>query len=743
MTTSIHFLESAQQFHLSNGQISYIFKVSDDGKLLHLYYGKSLPDGDYSHFLEMNSRPMTAYRKEGNVFYSLEHLKQELPEYGTSDFRHPAISIRQENGSQITDFCYYKHDIQFGKPLLDGLPATYVVDDKECQTLIVTLKDDLTGLEVDLHYTIFQDFPVISRHTEIRNCGVANQFIEQIASLNLDLPDANYEWLQLSGAWARERHIKTRPLQQGIQAIQSTRGISSPHHNPFVALKRKETTEHQGEVIGASLVYSGNFLIQAEVDTWDVTRLQLGINPFHFAWKLEPNQSFISPEALIVFSDQGLNGMSQVFHQLFRTRLARSQWKEKERPILINHWEATYFDYTETKLLEIARGAIKVGVELFVVDDGWFGKRVNDKTGLGDWFANRDRLPNGIGSLASKIREIGLKFGLWFEPEMVNKDSRLFRDHPDWYIHTPDRPSCHGRNQFVLNFTSDEVVDYIFQRMSAIIEEAKLDYIKWDMNRSLTEVYSCELPADQQGEVFHRYVLGVYKLYDRLTRAYPNVLFESCSSGGGRFDPGILYYAPQGWTSDDSDAIERLKIQYGTSLLYPLSSMGAHVSTVPNHQLNRITPLKTRANVAYFGVFGYELDLNKLSSQELDQVAQQIAFYKEHRKLFHSGNFYRLLSPFDSQETAWMVVSENKDTAILAHYKLLNQVNRSCQRLRLTGLNPEATYEINGHDYSGYELMRAGFSITDSSSGELTDWAPLPKTYDFDSRLWVIKQKNL
>ena len=423
MTASIYFLESARQFHLRNDQISYIFSISEDGKLLHLYYGKALPERDYSHLIEMCSRPITTYRKEGDFLYSLEHLKQEFPEYGTSDFRHPAIMIRQENGSKISDFCYMKHRISKGKPTLDGLPATYVEDENESQTIVITLRDELIKLEIDLHYTIFSGLPVISRHVEVRNLSLDTHYIQQIASLNLDLPDASYELLQLSGAWARERYIKTRTLSQGIQSIESTRGISSHHHNPFVELKRKETTEHQGEVIGVAFVYSGNFLIQAEVDTWDTTRLQVGINPFHFEWKLAPNDQFVSPEALLVFSDKGLNGMSQSFHQLFRTRLARGFWKEKKRPVLINNWEATYFDFTEEKLLTIARTAKQVGVELFVLDDGWFGERINDRAGLGDWYVNHDRLPEGIGQLAKQIREIGLQFGLWFEPEMVNKDS--------------------------------------------------------------------------------------------------------------------------------------------------------------------------------------------------------------------------------------------------------------------------------------------------------------------------------
>ena len=598
-----------QQFHLFNQEISYIFKISEDGKLLHLYYGENLPDNDYSHLIEMHHRPMTTYRNENDLLYSLEHLKQEFPEYGTTDFRHPAISLLQKNGSRLSDFVYQGYEVEEGKPKLEGLPATYVDNNDESKTLKVYILDSVTNVQVELLYTIYRDYPVITRSARVMNKGKDIQIIENISSLSLDLPDANYEWQQLSGAWGRERTIKSRTLQQGIQSIESTRGISSHQHNPFVTLKRKNTDENQGEAIGAALVYSGNFLIQAEVDTWDVTRLQVGINPFGFNWKLNPGEIFTAPEAILVYSSKGLNAMSQTFHQLFRKRLARGKWREKDRPVLINNWEATYFDFDEEKLVNIAKKAFDVGIELFVLDDGWFGERENDCAGLGDWHVNPKRLPRGIGSLSEKIRSFGMKFGLWFEPEMVNKDSELYRTHPNWIISTPNRKPNHGRNQYVLNFGLDEVVENIFDQMCKIIDESNLDYIKWDMNRPLTDVFDSHLLADQQGEVFHRYVLGVYRLYEKLITKYPNILFESCSSGGGRFDPGMLHYAPQAWASDDSDAIERLKIQYGTSMLYPLSSIGAHVSIVPNHQTNRITPIKTRGNVAFFGAFGYELSL--------------------------------------------------------------------------------------------------------------------------------------
>ncbi|WP_270269917.1 alpha-galactosidase [Enterococcus lactis] len=733
-----------QQFHLFNQEISYIFKISEDGKLLHLYYGENLPDNDYSHLIEMHHRPMTTYRNENDLLYSLEHLKQEFPEYGTTDFRHPAISLLQKNGSRLSDFVYQGYEVEEGKPKLEGLPATYVDNNDESKTLKVYILDSVTNVQVELLYTIYRDYPVITRSARVMNKGKDIQIIENISSLSLDLPDANYEWQQLSGAWGRERTIKSRTLQQGIQSIESTRGISSHQHNPFVTLKRKNTDENQGEAIGAALVYSGNFLIQAEVDTWDVTRLQVGINPFGFNWKLNPGEIFTAPEAILVYSSKGLNAMSQTFHQLFRKRLARGKWREKDRPVLINNWEATYFDFDEEKLVNIAKKAFDVGIELFVLDDGWFGERENDCAGLGDWHVNPKRLPRGIGSLSEKIRSFGMKFGLWFEPEMVNKDSELYRTHPNWIISTPNRKPNHGRNQYVLNFGLDEVVENIFDQMCKIIDESNLDYIKWDMNRPLTDVFDSHLLADQQGEVFHRYVLGVYRLYEKLITKYPNILFESCSSGGGRFDPGMLHYAPQAWASDDSDAIERLKIQYGTSMLYPLSSIGAHVSIVPNHQTNRITPIKTRGNVAFFGAFGYELDLNELSEGDLRIVKEQIAFYKKYRTIIHNGTFYRLLSPFDDDnETAWMVVSHDKKTAIVAHYKTLNEVNAPYRRLKLKGLDNDGLYNVGQNSLrSGMELMRAGLVCSDASSGQINDQNRRPETFDFDSKIWVITQEE-
>lgn len=561
-------------------------------------------------------------------------------------------------------------------------------------------------------------------------------------SLNLDLPDKDYVWMQLSGAWSRERYVKNRILEQGITAIDSMRGNSSHEHNPFMVLKRPNAGETSGEVIGFSLIYSGNFRMQAEVDTHDVTRITVGINPDRFDWKLEPGEEFQTPEAVMVYSDQGLNKMSQTFHRLYAKRLARGYWRDRPRPILNNNWEATYFNFTEDRLVQIASKAKECGVELFVLDDGWFGQRNDDHAGLGDWVANPERLPNGIKGLSERIEAMGIKFGLWFEPEMTNKDSDLYRAHPDWILHTPGRNASHGRYQYVLDFSRKEVVEYIYEMMAKILSEAKVSYIKWDMNRSITECYSVALPADRQGEVFHRYILGVYDLYERLTSEFPEVLFESCSSGGGRFDPGMLYYAPQGWTSDDSDAIERLKIQYGTSLCYPISSMGSHVSVIPNHQVFRKTPLHTRANVAYFGTFGYELDLNSLKEEEIAEVKEQIIFMKKYRKLFQFGDFYRLKSPFEGNETIWMVVSEDKKTAIVGYYRTLNGVNQAYSRIKLQGLDPDMLYEniLNKTENYGDELMNFGLITTDVTAGEVPGDAT-PCT-DFESRIYILKAKE-
>ncbi len=736
---SVFYHEKSQTFHLTNGRISYLMRVLPNGTLGQLYFGRAIRDReDFDHLLEFASRPMSSCVFEGNPCFSLEHCRQEYPSHGSTDFRRPAVELRQPNGSRITSFVYHSHTVAPGKPALDGLPATYCEQDSEAETLTIRLRDELLNVSAYLNYTLFASHPALARSARIVNEGGLELHLTHAMSLSLDLPDREYELLHFSGAWGRERHLKVRRLEQGVQSVESLRGHSSHNHNPFVMLRRPGTDEDQGEVLGFSLVYSGNFLAQAEVDTWDTTRITLGINPFGFDWKLEPGEGFQTPEAVAVYSHQGMGAMSRTFHTLYRSRLARGEWRDRPRPILINNWEATYFNFDEDKLVSIAQAAKRDGVELFVLDDGWFGARRSDRAGLGDWIANPELLPQGIPGLAERVEALGMKFGLWFEPEMVNRDSDLYRAHPDWLLQTPGRTPSHGRNQFVLDFSRPEVVDRVHAMMADILSGAKVSYVKWDMNRSITEAYSAALPPDRQGEVFHRYILGVYDLYERLTSAFPHVLFESCASGGGRFDPGMLYYAPQAWTSDDSDAAERLKIQYGTSFCYPVVSMGAHVSAVPNHQVNRATPLSTRANVAYFGTFGYELDLNRLTSEEREQVRAQIAFMKEHRDVIQFGDFYRLLSPFQGNYTAWMAVSPDRRTALVGWYKTLNEVNGPFRRLRLRGLDPALCYTVDGTSaHYGDELMEVGLVTTDSSAGECRDGQRPSR--DFDSHIFVLK----
>lgn len=738
MTINVH--QKGKMFHLFNEKISYVIQVLSDGALGNLYYGKKITDREsFDHLIEGEYRPNTAYVNKGEVDFSREHLRQEYPVYGTTDFRHPAVTVLQEDGSRISSFVVKNHQVYQGKKALADLPATYVEQESEATTLELQLLDEHLGLELTLSYTIFEELPIVTRSVKVKNSGKQGLHLQRLMSMSLDLPDCNYEMLQLSGAWGRERHPYFRRLVPGIQSVESNRGSSSHYQNPFIALKRPDCTEQSGEAIGFSLVYSGNFLAQVEVDTYDVTRVSLGINPFSFDWLLAPGEAFQAPEVVMTYSDAGLNGMSQSYHQLYRTRLARGQWRDKERPILINNWEATGMDFTEEKLITFAKTAYEDGVELFVLDDGWFGGRRHERAGLGDWFANEELLPNGIAGLAEKINQIGLSFGLWFEPEMVNEDSDLYREHPDWILKTPNRAVSHGRHQYVLDFSREEVVEKIYTMVSKVLREANVSYVKWDMNRCITEAYSEKLPAERQGEVFHRYILGVYSLYERLTSEFPEILFEFCASGGGRFDPGMLYYSPQGWTSDDTDAVERLKIQYGTSFVYPLSSMGAHVSASPNEQSYRDAPIETRGNVAAFGSFGYELDLNQLTEAEREIVREQIAFNKEYRKAIHQGDFYRLVSPFESNYCAWMVVSKDKKTTIVGYYKILNEVNHAFSRLHLKGLEATAAYTDvqTGKTYFGDELMNIGLVTSDTSCGQIIDGRK--NSHDFDSKIVVFK----
>jgi alpha-galactosidase len=686
----IEWSADSREFHLHNGLVSYVVRVLESGWLGHLYFGSALAAGkSYGHLV-----PGEFYGFSNRVG---EPVPLEYPTAGAGDFRIPALAIELPDGSSVLDLQYAGYRILHGKPVLPGLPSTYVEVGGEAQTLEVTLADHIAEVEVKLTYTMYRDRPVIVRGVRIVNTGAAPVIVRCAMSASLDLPDSAWQLIALSGDWARERHVTRQGIRPGRQSVSSLRGASSAQHNPFVALARPSTTEDAGEAIGVSLVYSGNFLAEVEVESFGTARVRAGINPEGFSWLLEPGAEFATPEAVLAFSAGGLGELSDAYHRLFRERLARGSWRDKPRPIVINNWEATYFDFDEPKLLAIAKAARDMGIEMFVLDDGWFGRRDDDSSSLGDWKVNTSKLPGGLDSVARKVEAMGMRFGIWIEPEMVSSNSDLFAEHPDWAIGIPSRPRTESRNQYVLDMSRPEVVDYLFDALSAILGSAPISYVKWDMNRNITEPFSPTLPAWRQGEFFHRYILGVYSLYDRLTKAFPGILFESCASGGARFDAGMLAFAPQAWTSDDTDAIERLKIQWGTSMAYPLSSMAAHVSAVPNHQVGRLTPLATRAAVAFFGVFGYELDPTKLSAEEKVEVAAQVAFYKQWRELFQRGRFHRLISPFegDRDEAAWMTVADDARTAVVAYYRILNRPNSGPERLRLRGLDPAASYRVS------------------------------------------------
>lgn len=745
---AIIFHEKTGVFHLYNQEISYIFCILRNQQLGHIYYGKKVRDReDFRHLIEYARRDMAPCAYEGDPRFSLEHIKQEYPSYGSGDMRYGAFSIENKKGSKVVDFRYKSHQIYSGKKPLEGLPATYMEQENEGQTLEIVLEDTYLQTEITLSYTIYETFPVITKSAFYRCNHQDGITLHHSMSGCLDLPDKEYEMMALAGAWSREREVHKRELTYGIQGIYSLRGCSSHQHNPFLALQRKDTTEFQGETIGFSLVYSGDFLMQVEVDTCDVTRVIAGIHPNEFEWEMKEGESFQTPELVMAYSDKGRNYLSQVFHKLYRTRLARGIWKEKERPILLNNWEATYFDFHEERILDIAKRAKEVGVELFVLDDGWFGKRNTDTCSLGDWYPNLSKLPSGITGLSQKIEELGMKFGLWIEPEMISKDSDLFRQHPDWILADQERNYCHSRNQYILDYSKEEVVECIYQQLDTVLSKAKISYIKWDMNRSFSEVFSNGNSKSYQGKVRHKYILGVYSLYERLIKKYPHILFESCASGGARFDPGMLYYAPQTWTSDNTDAIARLKIQYGTSFVYPISSIGSHVSASPNHQVFRDTPMETRANVAYFGTFGYELDITKCTDIELEQMKHHIEFMKRYRKLIQQGVFYRLQSPFEGNVTAWMVVSEDKKEALLGYYRVLQPSHAKLERIYAKGLLEDECYEVKecfggqidlGEKY-GDECMNIGISTSDFSCclpDMMAQWQG-----DYFSRLFHFKAK--
>ena len=709
--------EKNKTFNIKTENTSYVIGVLGNQVLLNLYYGKKIENFGNAD-IEKNLPTVTHDAHAGEdilAAYSTAALSCEYPTYCSgADLRTPAFHAVQNYGSVVTRFIYDSHKIYCGKKPLSGLPSSYAYNEAEAETLEIVLKDKTAGISAVLSYTVFEGFDVLCRSVKIINEGNDKIDIKSALSQSAYLFDKDFEFVHLSGSWARERHIEKMPLTRAGVYVDSKRMVSGHSHSPFMALARPNTTEKEGEVYGFSLCYSGNFIAQAEVDAYDCVRLNMGINPFNFSWELAAGEEFQTPEVISVYSNEGYGKMSRTYHSFYRTHLCRGKWRDLERPVLINNWEATYFDFNEEKILNIASKAKAAGVELMVLDDGWFGKRNSDDCSLGDWVCNKKKLPNGIDGLAKKINDMGLMFGLWFEPEMVSPDSDLYRKHPDWCIHSYDRERTLSRKQLILDLSREDVREYIIKAVSEVLSSAPISYVKWDMNRNISEIGSASLPADKQQELPHRYMLGLYEFLERVTSSVPEVLFEGCSGGGGRFDAGMLPYFPQYWTSDDSDAIERLYIQYGTSMVMPSITMGAHVSAVPNHQIGRVTPFKARGDVAMSGQFGYELNLDIISDEEFEEAKAQIVKYKQIREVIHKGNMYRLKSPFDGNECSWMFVSDDKSKAVFMFAQILAAANAPLCHVRLDGLDGAAMYKVDGYEdcLSGDYLMNMGLNFS-------------------------------
>ena len=702
-----------QIFSLHTKHSTYQMKVDRDF-LIHTYYGPYVGDSDMSYLARCIDRGFSG-NPDGitDKGYSLDTQLLEYPSYGTGDFRNDCLRVAYADGSQVTDLKYVSHEIKEGKYGLEGLPAMYQ-GEENVQTLEVVLQDVYKKLEVILYYGVFENLDVITRACKIVNKGEDKVNLLRAYSMCLDFNNKDMDLVHFYGRHAMERIMERTPLHHGIQSVGSRRGFSSHQHNPFVVLCAHDAGEDHGNCYGASFVYSGNFAAEAEVTQADCTRMTMGIHDAQFQFELQPQESFTAPEVMLSFSSEGLGTLSRNYHKAIRYHICRGKYKTARRPILINNWEATYFDFNTEKLLDIAREAKKLGIEMLVMDDGWFGKREDDVSGLGDWFVNEKKLGGKLKDLVDGVNEIGLKFGIWFEPEMISEDSDLYRAHPDWALKIPGRAPTRGRQQLVLDFSREDVRTYIFDRMCEILESSDIEYVKWDANRHLTDVWSALLPAERQGEVFHRFILGLYDFLEKITQRFPNVLFEGCSGGGGRFDAGMMYYHPQIWCSDDTDAVERLEIQYGTSFAYPVSTMGAHVSVCPNHQTGRSVSMKTRGVVAMSGTFGYELDITKLSEEDKQTVKEQIEAFKKYYDLIQNGDYYRLTddgrkSPF----VAWEFVSADKKEALLNVVVLRTKANPILNTVYARGLEADMMYQVEGSQekFSGAALMNGGYPI--------------------------------
>ncbi|NQL66691.1 alpha-galactosidase [Streptococcus suis] len=704
----IQYIEEHGLFHMKTREFSYVIEVLETGDLVHRYFGKKIEkfsDGNKITYLDraFSPSPIT-----GNRTYSLDTLSLEYSSNGLGDFRTASIDVRNEIGIAL-DLKYKQHRIYQGKPLLDGLPASFA-SEEEVESLEIDLYDAVADVTVTLQYAVFEESNYLARSARIQ-AGRYPSKLEKALSFTLDMPHKDFVIHSLTGRYAYEKEWTKTPITSGTYSIGSIRGASSHSRTPFLALAAPTATEDNGEVYTAQLVYSGNFTGFVETTALETVRWGMGINDTSFSWNLASGESFQTPEVLLSFTDKGFTGMTQDSHDFIKKHLIRSQFVNQERPILINNWEGTYFDFTEEKILSMARLASQAGIELFVLDDGWFGKRNNDESSLGDWIVNTDKLPNGLAGLADSIRALGMKFGLWFEPEMISIDSDLYRQHPDWAIHIDGRAPIYSREQLVLDLSKPEVCDYIIQAVSDVLKSAKIDYVKWDMNRNITSM-SQEFANAVSYEFHHRYMLGLYRVLETLTSRFPDILFESCSGGGGRNDLGLLYYMPQAWASDNTDAIGRLSIQEGTTLLYPTSSMGAHVSAVPNHQVGRITSLQTRGNVAMMGgAFGYELDVTQLSLEELATLTEQVETFKQIRSTVQFGDLYRLKKTANTWAANY--VDADKGQAVLTFVKILAQPEAPLLHVRMKGLDPEASYYCPQLETSFYgdELMNIGLTM--------------------------------
>lgn len=699
---------------LHTNHTTYQMKVWKHDVLLHTYYGPRLPTADLSYPLRCADRGFSPnpYEAGSDRTFSLDTLPQEYSTCGVGDFRLPSIEFELPNGSRSADLRYADSSRHAGKYALEGLPAFHG-EESEWETLRVVLKDAAAQITVELLYGVHEKHDLITRAVRVTNHGNATVRLRRCASLCLDFTRSDLDFITFDGAHVMERRPNRAPLRPGVQSAGSVRGASSHQHNPFVILCDPCADEDHGLCYGAALLYSGNFLAEAEADQFENSRLVMGVHPHQFAWTLEPGESFTAPEAAMVCSSTGFGRMSRRFHRAIRENLIRDPLKGKRRPVLINHWEATETHFDAERLVSIAKEASRIGVDLFVLDDGWFGARDSDNAGLGDWTVNEEKLPGGLTALVPRIKALGMEFGIWIEPEMVNEDSALYRAHPDWALNIPGRKPSRGREQLVLDFSRRDVRDHIYRQIKAVLDSAEISYLKWDMNRSLTDVWSAALPPERQGEVYHRYVLGVYEFAERLRRDFPDMLIEGCSGGGGRFDAGMLYYTPQIWCSDNTDAIDRLLIQYGTSFCYPVSAMGAHVSAVPNACTGRVTPMETRGVTAMSGTFGYELDLRGCSEEEMETARRQVEEFRLYGDLIREGDYYRLSDPFrNSRFTAWEHVSRDKTEALISVVTGTFHAAPPFLTLRFKGLDPARRYRVNGVGaWSGETLMQLGWPL--------------------------------